>query len=53
METNNVKDISIKGYLAERGIYPIKEYYGYGMYLSPYRNEQHPSFKVDYRKNLW
>lgn len=23
------------------------------MYLSPYRNEQHPSFKVDYRKNLW
>ena len=53
METNNVKDISIKGYLAERGIYPIKEYSGYGMYLSPYRNEQHPSFKVDYRKNLW
>lgn len=53
METNNVKDISIKGYLAERGIYPVKEYYGYGMYLSPYRNEQHPSFKVDYRKNLW
>ena len=53
METNNVKEISIKGYLAEKGIYPVKEYYGYGMYLSPYRNEGHPSFKVDYRKNLW
>jgi DNA primase len=53
METNNVKEISIKGYLAERGIYPVKEYYGYGMYLSPYRNERHPSFKVDYSKNIW
>ncbi|MEA5081440.1 MAG: toprim domain-containing protein [Dysgonamonadaceae bacterium] len=53
METKNVKDISIKGYLAEQGIYPIKEYYGYGMYLSAYRDEKHPSFKVDYHKNLW
>ncbi|ULB33176.1 toprim domain-containing protein [Proteiniphilum propionicum] len=53
MEANNVKEISIKGYLAEQGIYPIKEYPAYGMYLSPYRNEGHPSFKVNYRKNLW
>ncbi|MDD4759587.1 MAG: CHC2 zinc finger domain-containing protein [Bacteroidaceae bacterium] len=53
METNNIKDLSIKGYLAEQGIHPVKEYSGYGMYLSPYRNEGHPSFKVDYRKNLW
>ena len=53
METNNVKDISIKNYLAGQGVYPVKGYYGYGMYLSPYRNEQHPSFKVDYKANLW
>ena len=53
METNNVKEISIKGYLAEQGIYPIKEYPAYGMYKSPFRDEKTASFKVDYKANLW
>lgn len=53
METNSVKDISIKSYLAEQGIYPKKEYPAYGMYKSPFRDEKTASFKVDYKANLW
>lgn len=53
METNNVKDISIKDYLAEQGVYPVKEHPAYGMYKSPFRDEQTASFKVDYKANLW
>jgi hypothetical protein len=48
-----IKSISIKRYLAEKGIYPAKEYSGYGMYNSPLRDELHPSFKVDHKANLW
>jgi DNA primase len=50
---NNVKNISIKGFLAGRGIVPKQERGGYGMYLSPLREERTPSFKVDYGQNLW
>ncbi len=50
---NNVKNISIKGFLAGRGISPKQECGGYGMYLSPLREERTPSFKVDYGQNLW
>lgn len=49
----NVKDINIKNFLAEQGILPKQERTGYGMYLSPFRAETAPSFKVDYNKNLW
>lgn len=47
------KNISIKQFLAEQGVLPNQERAGYGMYLSPFRNESSPSFKVDYGKNLW
>ncbi|MFR9498516.1 MAG: toprim domain-containing protein [Rikenellaceae bacterium] len=50
---NNPKDISIKSLLAERGITPKTERGGAGMYLSPFRAESTPSFKVDYCRNLW
>ncbi|MFI3265031.1 MAG: toprim domain-containing protein [Rikenellaceae bacterium] len=50
---NNPKDISIKSLLAERGITPKTERGGTGMYLSPFRVETTPSFKVDYCRNLW
>lgn len=50
---NNTKNISIKLLLAERGILPKQERPGYGMYLSPYRDERTPSFKVDYNMNVW
>lgn len=49
----SVKDISIKKFLAERGVIPKLERGGYGMYCSPLRSESTPSFKVDYNKNLW
>lgn len=53
MNEKDIKNISIKRYLAEKGIYTAKEYSGYGMYKSPFRNERTPSFKVDYKANLW
>lgn len=40
-------------FLARRGIQPKYERNGYGMYLSPLREERTPSFKVDYVRNLW
>ncbi|MFR9542468.1 MAG: toprim domain-containing protein [Rikenellaceae bacterium] len=49
----NIKEISIKGYLANRGVAPKSERGGAGFYLSPLRTENTPSFKVDYSKNLW
>jgi len=50
---NNVKNISIKEFLAEQGILPKQERSSYGLYLSPFREEHTPSFKVDYVQNLW
>lgn len=53
MHVDNIKHIPIKDYLNSRGIYPSKEYSGYGMYRSPFRDERTPSLKVDYNRNLW
>ena len=50
---NDLKNISIRQFLAWRGILPKYERNGYGMYLSPLREERTPSFKVDYVRNLW
>lgn len=49
----NLRHISIKHFLAKQGILPRHERVGYGMYLSPFRTEAEPSFKVDYNMNLW
>jgi len=49
----NVKYISIKQFLQGRGIHPAKDYGNYGLYYSPYREDNKASFKVDYDKNLW
>lgn len=49
----NSNYISIKQYLENKGINPIKDRGYYGMYHSPLRNDSNPSFKVDYDKNLW
>lgn len=49
----NLKQNSIKRYLAENGIYPAREYATYALYKSPFRNDRKPSFKVDYKDNLW
>lgn len=53
MQTENLKQISIKDYLSGQGISPTKEHTGYGMYKSPFRDELTASFKVDYHQNLW
>ena len=53
MNTDNIKNIQIRDYLKSRGFNPAKEYSGYGMYRSPFRDESTPSLKVDYAKNLW
>ncbi|MFR9542941.1 MAG: toprim domain-containing protein [Rikenellaceae bacterium] len=50
---NNIKNISIKNYLTQCGAHPITERGRIGLYLSPFRSEMTPSFKVDYNKNLW
>ena len=50
---NTLKEISIKQYLARMNIHPVKEYGYYGMYHSPFREDENASFKVDYQKNLW
>jgi 5S rRNA maturation endonuclease (ribonuclease M5) len=48
MSHNNIKD-----FLASKNIHPIKDYNTYGMYLSPLREENKASFKVDYQKDLF
>lgn len=49
----DVKLIPIRDYLAHRGVYPKHENSRYGFYLSPLREEQDASFKVDYSQNVW
>jgi hypothetical protein len=53
MTLTEIKQISIRKYLADIGIQPTKEYNHYGMYHSPIRQDQSASFKVDFNKNLW
>lgn len=48
-----IKLIPIRDFLAKRGITPKQENTRYGFYLSPLREEQDASFKVDYLQNLW
>lgn len=50
---NEANKISIKVYLANRGIHPVKDHGYYGMYRSPFREDNTASLKVDYNKNLW
>jgi len=53
MEAKEANNISIKHYLSGLNIFPVKEKDRYGMYRSPFRPDTEPSFKVDYRQNLW
>jgi DNA primase len=48
-----IKQINIRKYLHDSGIYPVKDYRYYGMYHCPYRNDRNTSLKVDYSKNVW
>ncbi|MCK9435923.1 MAG: toprim domain-containing protein [Bacteroidales bacterium] len=53
MTDRQIKTISIRDYLNNQGIHPAREYSGYGMYRSLFRDEDTPSLKVDYNRNLW
>lgn len=53
MNYEEIKRISIRTYLAARGINPRWERGNRGMYLSPLREERTASFSVSYDKNLW
>jgi hypothetical protein len=53
MALQEIKQISIRKYLADLGIYPAKDSSRYGMYNSPFREDHNASMKVDYPKNLW
>ena len=45
--------ISIKAYLSQYNIHPMKEKGNIAMYHSPLREDTNASFKVDLEKNLW
>jgi DNA primase len=53
MALQEIKQINIRQYLADLGIYPAKDSSRYGMYNSPFREDHNASMKVDYLKNLW
>jgi len=53
MTLDEIKKISIRAYLKQLGITPIKENDRYGMYRSPFREDSNASMKVDYNQNLW
>jgi DNA primase len=53
MTVEQANNISIKYFLSGKDIFSVKEKEGYGMYRSPFRPDIEPSFKVDYRQNLW
>lgn len=49
----SVKEISIKSFLEARGVRPTTDKGYYGLYRSPIREDANPSFRVDFRLNLW
>lgn len=53
MKISDINKISIKSYLAQINILPVKDRGYYGMYHSPFREDKSASMKVDYDKNLW
>jgi DNA primase len=53
MTLTEIKQINIRKYLHDSGIYPVKDYGNYGMYHCPYRSDHNASLKVDYSKNVW
>lgn len=53
MAIDDIKSISIKEFLKKKGISPTRENSYSGMYISPLRQENTASFKVNYIQNLW
>jgi hypothetical protein len=53
MTLQDIRLISIRQYLENKGIRPAKNYGYYGMYSSPYREDRNASMKVNYNQNVW
>lgn len=53
MKPSDLNKISIANYLANSNIYPVKRKEYETFYLSPFRKESNPSFKVDTQLNVW
>ena len=52
-ELSRIKRYPIVEYLERKGIKSVRRTPSYALYRSPFREETHPSFKVDTEKNLW
>ncbi|WP_077195798.1 toprim domain-containing protein [Prevotella ihumii] len=52
-ELSRIKRYPIVEYLERKGIKPVRSTPAYALYRSPFREDAHPSFKVDTEKNLW
>lgn len=53
MDTKDINRYPIREYLAGLNIHPVKDRGYYGIYHSPFREDNNASMKVDYNKNLW
>lgn len=53
MDSKIINTFPIREYLAGLNIHPAKDRGYYGMYHSPFREDNDASMKVDYNKNLW
>ena len=53
MDAKRINKFPIREYLAKMNFYPTKDRGYYGMYHSPFREDNSASMKVDYNKNLW
>ena len=52
-ELSRIKRYPIVEYLERKGIKPVRRTPAYALYRSPFREDTHPSFKVDTEMNLW
>ena len=52
-DLSRIKRYSIVEYLERKGIKSVRRTPSYALYRSPFREDTHPSFKVDTEKNLW
>ena len=52
-DLSRIKRYPIVEYLERKGVKPVRRTAVYALYCSPFREETHPSFKVDTEKNLW
>ena len=53
MNARQANQVSIRNYLNSIGISPVSSNKSSSLYLSPYRQDKHPSLKVSHKENLW